>query len=112
MPRMSVVTTDFTYVRWLGGGRRSPGSSIRDRTRELGWWRSGESVMSQGSVYAFANNRYQGHAPATIQTFLTSSSACGPSADGTVRRLSSKCMSSGIMKPPMPVARNTMAATR
>ncbi|MGI6209283.1 MAG: DUF72 domain-containing protein [Anaerolineae bacterium] len=74
MPRMSVVTTDFTYVRWLG--RRQEVSRfdrvIRDRTRELGWWAERVNQwLSQGiRVYAFANNRYQGHAPATIQTFL------------------------------------------
>ena len=74
MPRLDVVTTDFTYVRWIGNRDRVPGPFNRvvvDRGRELEWW--AERVfrwLSQGiRVYTFANNHYQGHAPATVAEF-------------------------------------------
>lgn len=73
MPRVDVVTTDFTYVRWLG--RRADVERfdrvIRDRTRELTWWaeRAREWLSRGIRVYAFANNRYQGHGPATVAAF-------------------------------------------
>ncbi len=74
MPRLDRVTTDFTYVRWLG--RRADMDRfdrlVKDRTRELSWWVEQVSRwLSRGiKVYAFANNHYQGHAPATVQLFL------------------------------------------
>jgi len=73
MPRVNVVTTDFTYVRWLG--RRADVERfdrvVRDRTRELSWWaEQARDWLTRGiRVYAFANNRYQGHGPATVAAF-------------------------------------------
>ncbi|MHB0875768.1 MAG: DUF72 domain-containing protein [Anaerolineae bacterium] len=75
MPRLDVVTTDFTYVRWIGRRDQVRGRFDRvmvDRSRELEWW--AERVarwLSQGiRVYSFANNHYQGYAPATVAEFL------------------------------------------
>ena len=75
MPRLSLTTTDFTYVRWVGRREDVPGpfsSVVRDRTPELTWW-AGQAAqwLSQGiRVYTFANNHYQGYAPATVAQFL------------------------------------------
>lgn len=76
MPRLKVVTTDFTYIRWLGRRQDVPDDSfsemVKERTRELEWWAERvERWLATGTtVYAFANNRYQGHAPATVALFL------------------------------------------
>jgi len=86
MPRISVVTTDFTYVRWLG--RRADVERfdrvVRDRTRELSWWaeRAREWLNRGVRVYAFANNRYQGHGPATAAAFLEQMRLLIPPAEG------------------------------
>jgi uncharacterized protein YecE (DUF72 family) len=86
MPRLDVLTTDFTYVRWIGQRDRVPGPFNRvviDRGRELDWW--AERVanwLSQGiRVYCFANNHYQGYAPATVADFLARLAAAQGSGD-------------------------------
>lgn len=74
MPRLQVITADFTYIRWLGRRADVPSDFsrvVRDRSRELDWWaeRVKEWLGRGIRVYAFANNRYQGHAPATVRAF-------------------------------------------
>jgi uncharacterized protein YecE (DUF72 family) len=71
------LTTDFTYIRWLGD--RKPvealtkvwDKTIIDRSGDLQEWaeacRSFQNLKIR--VYAFANNHYEGHAPATLRFF-------------------------------------------
>jgi uncharacterized protein YecE (DUF72 family) len=71
------VTSDFTYVRWLGDRKgieertKTWDQTIVDRRSELTEWAnvcwkiSGRGVP----VFAYANNHYAGHAPATIRLF-------------------------------------------
>jgi uncharacterized protein YecE (DUF72 family) len=66
------ITTDWTYIRWLGDRKAIEeqtmiwDKTVVDRSAEL----SGYQVRKRGvTIYAFANNHYSGHAPATIEQF-------------------------------------------
>jgi uncharacterized protein YecE (DUF72 family) len=74
MPRTTPVTADFVYIRWLGDRRALPDdfSYVRpelQRSEDLDWWaRQIERMLERGlHVFAYANNHYQGHSPATIR---------------------------------------------
>jgi uncharacterized protein YecE (DUF72 family) len=74
MPRTTPVTADFVYIRWLGDRRAllDDFSFVRpelQRTEDLDWWaRQIERMLERGlHVFAYANNHYQGHSPATIR---------------------------------------------
>ena len=75
MPRLAEATTDFSYIRWLGNRREFPSGHAypkKDRTGDLRWW-SGlvDRFLAEGkTVFAYANNHYQNHAPSTIEKFL------------------------------------------
>ncbi len=73
MPRVIEITTDFTYIRLLGNRKLIPDdfSSVRiNRDRELDWWsqRIVRFLEKNLEVYVYSNNRYQGHAPATMHS--------------------------------------------
>jgi uncharacterized protein YecE (DUF72 family) len=71
------ITTDWTYVRWLGDRKEIEAQTMTwdkavvDRTAELtSWVDFCYRVMKRGVLgYAYANNHYAGHAPATIEQF-------------------------------------------
>jgi uncharacterized protein YecE (DUF72 family) len=71
------ITTDFTYVRWLGDRKEIERQTktwdevIVDRSNELQEWvKYCHQIVQRGvTVYAFANNHYAGHSPATVQLF-------------------------------------------
>jgi len=71
------ITTDWTYIRWLGDRKgiekqtTTWGKTIVDRTSELSSWVDYcYQIRKRGVlVYAYANNHYAGHAPATIELF-------------------------------------------
>ena len=75
MPRMDILTTDFTYIRLLGNRKQVPDdfSHVRiDRKEDFHWWVDRvSSFLKKGvDVFLFVNNRYQGHAPASLKSFL------------------------------------------
>ncbi len=71
------ITTDFTYVRWLGDRKgieeqtRTWDSVIVDRSRQLSEWAGVLRKVRKRRVqfFAYANNHYAGHAPATVEAF-------------------------------------------
>jgi len=74
MPRTTPVTANFAYIRWLGDRRSitEDFSYVRPefgRTDDLDWWaRQIERMVERDvEVFAYANNHYQGHSPATIR---------------------------------------------
>ncbi len=75
MPRLEEATADFAYIRWLGNRREFPSGHTgpkKDRSEDLRWW-SGlvDRFLSEGkTVFAYANDHYQNHAPSTIEQFL------------------------------------------
>jgi uncharacterized protein YecE (DUF72 family) len=75
MPRLEEVTTDFSYIRWLGNRREFPSGHThlkKDRDDDLVWW-SGlvDRFLQEGkTVFAYANNHYQNHSPSTVEQFL------------------------------------------
>jgi uncharacterized protein YecE (DUF72 family) len=73
LPRQTEVTADFTYIRLLGDRRQIPDDFSRvrvDRTEGLDYWATWITAQLEKEldVYVYSNNRYQGHAPATIHT--------------------------------------------
>jgi uncharacterized protein YecE (DUF72 family) len=75
--RFDPITADFTYIRWLGDRKaieeqtKSWDKTIVDRTAQLREWVNlvykfnGRGIV----IFAYANNHYAGHGPATIRLF-------------------------------------------
>jgi uncharacterized protein YecE (DUF72 family) len=71
------ITADWTYIRWLGDRKAIEqqtmtwDKTVVDRSAELNSWVDFcYQVRKRGVlIYAFANNHYSGHAPATIEQF-------------------------------------------
>ena len=75
MPRMDEATTDFAYIRWLGNRREFPSGHThlkKDRGDDLLWWAGVvDGFLKEGkTVFAYANNHYQNHAPSTLKRFM------------------------------------------
>jgi uncharacterized protein YecE (DUF72 family) len=71
VPTSLQITTDFTYVRWVGNRQDFPDGQVQaliDRDAELDEWsRMITRLAAQGvTVWGFANDIYQGHAPTTV----------------------------------------------
>jgi uncharacterized protein YecE (DUF72 family) len=88
------ITTDWTYIRWLGDRKlieeqtTTWDKTVVDRKTELvSWVDYCRQVVKRGVlVYAYANNHYAGHAPATIEQFRLLWNAKGlPELDKLVR---------------------------
>ena len=77
--KFDLVTADFTYVRWLGDRKgieeqtKTWDKTIVDRTSDLkNWVTVFKSLVSNTKVlkiFAFSNNHYAGHGPATAKLF-------------------------------------------
>jgi uncharacterized protein YecE (DUF72 family) len=72
--RFDVVTTDFLYVRWMGDRGGIEGKTqvwdkvVEDKTDALKTWAELlERLLERADIYAYANNHYEGHAPATVR---------------------------------------------
>jgi uncharacterized protein YecE (DUF72 family) len=71
------ITTDWTYIRWLGDRKgieeqtTTWDRTVVDRTAELSSWIDYCYQLRKRGVliYAYANNHFSGHAPATIEQF-------------------------------------------
>jgi len=71
------ITAGWTYIRWLGDRKQIEAQTMTwdkvvvDRTTELSSWVDFcYQIMKRGVlVYAYANNHFQGHGPATIEQF-------------------------------------------
>src|SRR5258708_1455820 len=71
------ITADWTYIRWLGDRKSIEDQTttwdktVVDRTAELTSWVDYcyQMKMRGGIVFAYANNHFAGHAPATIKRF-------------------------------------------
>ncbi len=75
MPRLEEATTDFAYIRWLGNRREFPEGHThlkKDRDKDLLCWSDlVDRFLEEGrTVFAYANNHYQNHAPSTLERFL------------------------------------------
>jgi uncharacterized protein YecE (DUF72 family) len=77
--KIDLVTTDFVYVRWLGDRHgieeitRVWDKTVVDRTEELrNWVQLFKSMVANKKIvklFAFANNHFSGHGPATVNSF-------------------------------------------
>lgn len=74
---LDLITADFAYGRWLGNRKqieedtKTWDKTIVDRTPELtNWVQLFRQLVSRNlKVYAYANNHYAGHGPATVKLF-------------------------------------------
>ncbi len=72
------ITADFTYIRWLGDRKAIEEKTtiwketIVDRKSELlEWVEACRAILKRKiRIFAFANNHYAGHGPATVRLFL------------------------------------------
>ena len=83
MPRLVRLTSVFTVVRLLGNRKQIPDDFSRvriERGADLQWWAGQIRNFLQRNleVYVYSNNRYQGHAPATVGTLLRLIQENGP----------------------------------
>jgi len=75
--RFDPLTADWTYIRWLGDRKgiekltTTWDRTVVDRTSELTTWVDYcYQIRKRGIlIYAYANNHYAGHGPATLQLF-------------------------------------------
>src|SRR5258706_5380236 len=78
--KFDLVTADFVYVRWLGDRKQIEkqttvwDKTVIDRTSDLqNWVTVFKSLVSNTKVlniFAFSNNHYAGHGPATAKLFM------------------------------------------
>ncbi len=71
------ITADFTYVRWLGDRKaieeqtKTWDKVIVNRSNDLAEWSEilGKVHKRKIQIFAYANNHYAGHGPATVEMF-------------------------------------------
>lgn len=78
-PDLNSVTSDFLYVRWLGDRKGIEAFTkvwdkiIVDKSEDLEKWAEVLKKLGSGEMkmntFAFANNHYAGHGPATVEQF-------------------------------------------
>src|ERR1700674_4069546 len=75
--KFNPITADFTYVRWLGDRKGIEAETkvwdkvIVDRRAELSEWADILRKVHKRKIqiYAYANNHFAGHGPATVEMF-------------------------------------------
>ena len=75
--KLDPITAGFTYVRWLGDRKAIEEQTkvwdklIVDRRAELTEWADilGKVRKRKIQIFAYANNHYAGHGPATVEMF-------------------------------------------
>jgi uncharacterized protein YecE (DUF72 family) len=75
--KLDPITAAFTYVRWLGDRKGIEEQTkvwdkvIVDRRAELSEWADilGKVRKRKIQIFAYANNHYAGHGPATVEMF-------------------------------------------
>jgi uncharacterized protein YecE (DUF72 family) len=75
MPRIEEATASFAYIRWLGDRREFPSGHThpkKNRTEDLSYWsKVVDRFREEGkTVFAYATDHYQNHAPSTVDEFL------------------------------------------
>ena len=71
------ITTSWTYIRWLGERKsieqitKTWDRTVVDRTHKLSSWVDYcQQIKKRGvTIFAYANNHFGGHAPATVRQF-------------------------------------------
>jgi uncharacterized protein YecE (DUF72 family) len=71
LPATVELTSDFTYLRWLGDHRKIEqfGAVVIDRDAETDRWAETLAELSSKitRVYGYYNNHYAGHSPASVR---------------------------------------------
>jgi uncharacterized protein YecE (DUF72 family) len=74
---IDLITADFTYVRWLGNRKgieeitKTWDKTVIDRREDLTNWVElfRKFVARNLKIFAYSNNHYSGHGPATVKLF-------------------------------------------
>jgi uncharacterized protein YecE (DUF72 family) len=72
LPRLSVQTGDFLYIRWLGDRAEIPAGHThiqKDRTQDLTEWKRIITSLGVEQVFGYFNNHYAGHSPSSVEEF-------------------------------------------
>ena len=75
--KLDLITSEFTYVRWLGDRKaieeltQTWDKTVVDQSQDLtNWVEVFRQFLSRNlKVFAYANNHYAGHGPATVKLF-------------------------------------------
>ncbi len=75
MPRLDILTADWTYLRFVGDRKGIEKQTttweklIVDRSKETAWWAERiQGFLEKGiPVWAYFNNHYAGHAPGSVE---------------------------------------------
>ncbi len=69
LARVAQPTADFHYLRWIGVIDAIPtvDHMVIDRSEDLARWADALRGCSATMLFGYANNNYEGHAPATIR---------------------------------------------
>lgn len=78
MPKLNLLTTDWTYVRFIGDRKKIEAQTttwdkiIVDRAPEMADWTARiQKFLDDGVMtWAYFNNHYAGHAPGSVDLFL------------------------------------------
>lgn len=78
MPKLDLLTTDWTYVRFIGDRKKIEAQTttwekiIVDRSTETAEWAARiQKFLDDGVItWAYFNNHYAGHAPGSVDLFL------------------------------------------
>ncbi len=76
--KFDLITADFTYVRWVGDRKgieeqtKTWDKTVIDRREDLTNWVElfRKFVARNLKIFAYANNHYAGHSPATVKLFM------------------------------------------
>jgi uncharacterized protein YecE (DUF72 family) len=76
MPKLDVVTSGFTYIRWQGDRRRINGDTGRaevEREGDLKEWsvRIKDFLQEEIGVYGYFSKFYSGHPPLDVASLLS-----------------------------------------
>jgi len=77
--RFDPITADWTYIRWLGDRKAIEEATktwdkvVVDRTAQLtSWVDFCDQIVKRGvAIFAYANNHFAGHSPATVAQFMS-----------------------------------------
>jgi len=106
LPPETVITADFTYVRWHGRGRR-PWYNYSYRLDELKAWvaRLNEIASRVGEIYGYFNNHFHGYAVENCLQLLQMLGLMTEAQSAALQRVEEYFRASGIRAEPQPASK-------
>ena len=106
LPPETVITADFTYVRWHGRGRR-PWYNYSYKVDELKAWvtRLNEIASRVGEIYGYFNNHFHGYAVENCLQLLQMLGLMTEAQSAALQRVEEYFRASGIRAEPQPASK-------